>query len=85
MKTEEIGLQLRRWDQSREGLGQVVLLSGEAVIGKSSLVNGLRDQGEQILGTACRHQPGAPVAVAGQVPGRLRPVRPGVRMVHGRV
>ena len=42
-RDEEIGLVLRRWEQSREGLGQVVLLKGEAGIGKSSLVEGLRD------------------------------------------
>jgi predicted ATPase len=42
-RDEEIGLLLRRWEQSKEGLGQVVLLSGEAGIGKSSLVEGLRD------------------------------------------
>ncbi|CAB1072083.1 Proteins incorrectly called adenylate cyclase [Olavius algarvensis Delta 1 endosymbiont] len=42
-RDEEIGLLLRRWEQSKEGLGQVVLLSGEAGLGKSSLVDGLRD------------------------------------------
>ena len=41
-RDEEIGLLLRRWQQSKEGLGQVVLISGEAGIGKSSLVAGLR-------------------------------------------
>ena len=41
-RDEEIGLLRRRWEQSKEGLGQVVLLSGEAGIGKSSLVDGLR-------------------------------------------
>ncbi len=40
-RNEEIGLLLRRWEQSKEGLGQVVMLSGEAGIGKSSLVEGL--------------------------------------------
>ena len=34
-RDEEVGLLLRRWEQSKEGLGQVVLLSGEAGIGKS--------------------------------------------------
>lgn len=46
-RDEEIGLLLRRWQQSQEGLGQVVLLSGEAGIGKSSLVEGLRDHVRQ--------------------------------------
>ncbi|WP_256867925.1 adenylate/guanylate cyclase domain-containing protein [Candidatus Entotheonella palauensis] len=41
-RDEEIGLLLRRWEQSKEGLGQVMLISGEAGIGKSSLVDGLR-------------------------------------------
>jgi len=36
-RDEEIGLLWRRWDQVREGLGQVVLVSGEAGIGKSAL------------------------------------------------
>jgi class 3 adenylate cyclase/predicted ATPase len=46
-RDEEIGLLLRRWDQSKDGLGHVVLLSGEAGIGKSSLVNGLRNHVRQ--------------------------------------
>ncbi len=41
-RDEEIGLLLRRWAQSKEGQGQVVLISGEAGLGKSSLVEGLR-------------------------------------------
>ena len=43
-RDEEIGLLLRRWEQSKEGLGQVVLISGEAGIGKSSLLAALRAQ-----------------------------------------
>jgi predicted ATPase len=41
-RDEEIGLLLRRWEQSKEGLGQVVLVSGEAGIGKTALVEALR-------------------------------------------
>jgi hypothetical protein len=33
-RDEEVGLLLRRWAQSREGVGQVVLIQGEAGIGK---------------------------------------------------
>lgn len=41
-RDEEVGLLLRRWEQSKEGLGQVVLIRGEAGIGKSSLVETIR-------------------------------------------
>ena len=47
-RDEELGLLRRRWDQSKEGLGQVVLLSGAAGLGKSSLVAALRAQGKRI-------------------------------------
>jgi predicted ATPase/class 3 adenylate cyclase len=43
-RDEELGLLRRRWEQSKEGLGQVVLLSGAAGLGKSSLVAALRAQ-----------------------------------------
>jgi predicted ATPase len=46
-RDEEMGLLLRRWQQSKEGLGQVVLISGEAGIGKSSLVTTVRQQVRQ--------------------------------------
>jgi class 3 adenylate cyclase/predicted ATPase len=42
-RDEEVGLLRRRWEQSKTGLGQVVLLSGEAGIGKSALVQTLRE------------------------------------------
>lgn len=40
-RDEELGLLMRRWEQSKAGAGQVVLISGEAGIGKSALVEGL--------------------------------------------
>jgi class 3 adenylate cyclase/predicted ATPase len=43
-REEELGLLRRRWTQAKEGAGQVVLLSGEAGIGKSRLVQELKEQ-----------------------------------------
>ena len=43
-REQEIGLLRERWAQVKEGLGQVVLLSGEAGIGKSRLVQVLQEQ-----------------------------------------
>ena len=39
----EFGLLQQRWEQSAEGMGQVVLLIGEAGLGKSRLVQTLKD------------------------------------------
>jgi class 3 adenylate cyclase len=43
-REQEVGLLLERWEQVKDGLGQVVLLSGEAGIGKSRLVQMLKEQ-----------------------------------------
>ena len=40
-RDQELGLLLDRWEQAQEGLGQVVLLGGEAGIGKSRLIDAL--------------------------------------------
>src|SRR5262245_28365449 len=42
-REQEVGLLLERWRQVQDGLGQVVLLSGEAGIGKSRLVQVLKE------------------------------------------
>ena len=42
-REQEIGLLRERWAQVKEGVGQVVLLSGEAGIGKSRLVQVLTE------------------------------------------
>src|SRR5207249_2852187 len=43
-REQEVGLLLERWAQVKDGLGQVMLLSGEAGIGKSRLVHVLQEQ-----------------------------------------
>src|SRR5262245_61684718 len=43
-REEELGLLRRRWEQAQQGAGQVVLLSGEPGIGKSRLVQELKEQ-----------------------------------------
>jgi class 3 adenylate cyclase len=43
-REQEVGLLRERWAQVHDGLGQVVLLSGEAGIGKSRLVQVLKEQ-----------------------------------------
>jgi predicted ATPase len=43
-RRQELTLLLDRWEQAQEGEGQVVLLAGEPGIGKSRLVQALRDQ-----------------------------------------
>ena len=43
-REEELDLLLRRWSRAKTGEGQVVLLCGEAGIGKSRLIAALRDR-----------------------------------------
>jgi predicted ATPase len=43
-REEEMGLLRRHWERVKEGAGQVVLVSGEAGIGKSRLVQELKEQ-----------------------------------------
>jgi class 3 adenylate cyclase len=43
-REEELGLLRRRWEQAKSSEGQVVLLSGEPGIGKSRLVQALKEQ-----------------------------------------
>jgi class 3 adenylate cyclase/predicted ATPase len=43
-RQEELGLLMRSWEASKEGHGQVVLIQGEAGIGKSRLVEALRER-----------------------------------------
>jgi TOMM system kinase/cyclase fusion protein len=42
-REQEVGLLLGRWERAKEGAGQVVLLSGEAGIGKSRLLQALKE------------------------------------------
>jgi AAA ATPase-like protein len=58
-REQEVGLLLERWTQVQDGLGQVVLLSGEAGLGKSRLVQVLQDQvgHEPYTRLACRSSP----------------------------
>src|SRR5713226_5540917 len=43
-REHEVGLLEERWERAKQGLGQVVLLSGEAGIGKSRLLQVLKEQ-----------------------------------------
>jgi predicted ATPase len=42
-REQEVGLLIERWEHAKDGQGQVVLLSGEGGIGKSRLVQVLKD------------------------------------------
>jgi class 3 adenylate cyclase len=59
-REQEIGLLVERWAQVKEGVGQVVLLSGEAGIGKSRLVQVLQEHvaaEPQVWLTPCQCSP----------------------------
>src|SRR6266700_2003647 len=57
-RQEEMGLLLRAWDGSSHGRGQVVLIQGEAGLGKSRLVEGLREAaGKDHIWVAVRCSP----------------------------
>jgi tetratricopeptide (TPR) repeat protein len=57
-RQEEMGLLLRAWDSSSHGRGQVVLIQGEAGVGKSRLVESLRETaGEDRIWVAIRCSP----------------------------
>jgi class 3 adenylate cyclase/predicted ATPase len=43
-RDEEIGLLLRRWSRAKTGAGQIVLISGEAGIGKSRITEALAER-----------------------------------------
>src|SRR5262249_6414223 len=42
-REQEVGLLMERWEQVKDGHGQVILLTGEGGIGKSRLVQTLKD------------------------------------------
>jgi class 3 adenylate cyclase/predicted ATPase/ABC-type transport system involved in cytochrome c biogenesis ATPase subunit len=55
-REEEIALLLRRWQQAKEGEGQVVLVGGEPGIGKSRLTRVLRERLDQQRHIVLRYQ-----------------------------
>jgi class 3 adenylate cyclase len=77
-REEEIGLLLNRWVQAKDGEGQVVLLSGEAGVGKSRIVRAFRDriEGERhsrvLYFGSPYHQNSAFYPVTGQLQRALR-------------
>jgi len=55
-RTEELALLLRRWDQTKDGEGQIVIISGEPGIGKSRLTQAVRRQIPAELHTYLHYQ-----------------------------
>ena len=58
-RQEELGLLIRSWEAAKQGHGQVVLIQGEAGIGKSRLLEALREHvvGDDHLWAAARCSP----------------------------
>ena len=58
-REREVDLLLQRWEDAKQGLGQIVVLSGEAGIGKSRLVRAVQDRlaGEPYTRLECRCSP----------------------------
>jgi class 3 adenylate cyclase/tetratricopeptide (TPR) repeat protein len=58
-REQEVGLLMERWGQAKDGLGQVVVVSGEAGIGKSRLVQVVKERlaGEPHVLWECRGSP----------------------------
>jgi class 3 adenylate cyclase/tetratricopeptide (TPR) repeat protein len=58
-REQEVGLLLERWERAQRGQGQVILLSGEAGIGKSRLVQVLKERASDQAHTCleCRSLP----------------------------
>ncbi len=55
-RQHELGLLFERWERAQKGEGQVVLLSGEAGIGKSRLLRAMTDKLEDIQLTRLNYQ-----------------------------
>jgi class 3 adenylate cyclase/energy-coupling factor transporter ATP-binding protein EcfA2 len=55
-REEEIALLLRRWQEAKDGEGQVVLMGGEPGVGKSRLARALRERLEHDRHMALRYQ-----------------------------
>ena len=54
-RDEEIDLLMRRWARAKAGDGQIILISGEAGIGKSRIVAGLNERLDAEPATRLRH------------------------------